>query len=223
VLQFTIDQAALPPSGDGLSVGVLRNGVPCGGCTGPAGHAVPNPCVAERTILGGDLHVLVLTSQASDWNLVVPLDGATTSTTVPGTTTTSTTLCTSGGCDDGDPCTDDPCVPAIGCVHSGPDGFEGIACRCATTPAVCSGQAVPAQVRQPFSAACTTLSKLAVRTGPPSKKGIRKAVTRLEAAARKASKASRGRRPKITPACSDGLRSLFGDVGSLAQGLIRRP
>ena len=48
---------------------MFRNGSPAGACTGPAGHAVPTPCVANRATLGnGNARITVLTVAASRWN-----------------------------------------------------------------------------------------------------------------------------------------------------------
>lgn len=40
-------------------------------CNGTAGTASPDPCVADRSVFGGDLQIIVLTSSASTWNLAV--------------------------------------------------------------------------------------------------------------------------------------------------------
>jgi hypothetical protein len=66
VLIFRADASLLPP--DFSTVDVFRNGVLVPDCTGPAGTADPNPCVASRTLLGnGDGELTILTTEASVW------------------------------------------------------------------------------------------------------------------------------------------------------------
>ncbi|WP_309233804.1 hypothetical protein [Conexibacter sp. W3-3-2] len=72
VIVFDLDASILPA--DGVSaVRVFRDGVEALNCTGPAGQAVPDPCVASRTtIAGGDGRIRVLSSHASIWSFGVP-------------------------------------------------------------------------------------------------------------------------------------------------------
>lgn len=73
VLTFVID-ASLLVGLDPQTVTVMRDGVPVEDCSGPDGHAVPDPCVDSRTVDGnGDLTLVVLTSQASLWSVVSPV------------------------------------------------------------------------------------------------------------------------------------------------------
>ena len=68
VLEFTIDSTLLVPFAPPAAYEVFRNGALVPDCSGPAGQAVPDPCVESRTSLGGgDLRIRVLTSQASQW------------------------------------------------------------------------------------------------------------------------------------------------------------
>jgi hypothetical protein len=86
VLTFLIDASLLPM--DPLLATLFRNGIVVGDCTGAAGVADPDPCVASRTVLpGGDLELVALTSQASWWGV-----GAAVAPTTTVTTTTSTTI-----------------------------------------------------------------------------------------------------------------------------------
>lgn len=66
VLTFVIDASLLPP--DPNLVEVTRNGVVVPDCSGAPGVAAPDPCLQSRTILGsGDLELVALSSQASEW------------------------------------------------------------------------------------------------------------------------------------------------------------
>ena len=73
VLVFRLDASQLPASPPPLQV--FRNGSQVPDCTGAAGVAQPDPCVASRAILGdGDLVITVLSSAASRWTFAMPLD-----------------------------------------------------------------------------------------------------------------------------------------------------
>jgi len=66
VLTFVIDVSLLPA--DPNLVEVTRNGVVVADCTGAPGVADPDPCLQSRIILGnGDLELVALSSQASEW------------------------------------------------------------------------------------------------------------------------------------------------------------
>jgi hypothetical protein len=68
-LVFEVAASALPAGTTASNLEVFRNGEAAPACTGPAGHAVPNPCVALRETLGnGNVRVTVLTVAASRWN-----------------------------------------------------------------------------------------------------------------------------------------------------------
>jgi hypothetical protein len=68
-LVFEVAASALPAGTTASNLEVFRNGEAAPACTGPAGHAVPNPCVALRETLGnGNVRITVLTVAASRWN-----------------------------------------------------------------------------------------------------------------------------------------------------------
>ena len=71
VLEFTLDASLLPPGSPPASAfEVFRDGELIEDCTGAAGVAAPDPCVAARTtVAGGDLLIRVLSSHASEWDL----------------------------------------------------------------------------------------------------------------------------------------------------------
>ena len=70
-LSFLIAASEIPAGTPASGLTVERNGVPAGNCTGPAGSAVPDPCVSSRsTLAGGDVEIDVLTTHCSTWNIV---------------------------------------------------------------------------------------------------------------------------------------------------------
>ncbi len=70
MLVFRIDASRIPPGEDETTISVFRNGVPVAECTGAG--AVPDPCIATRTLLGdGDVQLTVRTSAASLWNFAI--------------------------------------------------------------------------------------------------------------------------------------------------------
>ena len=72
-VMFLIDASVLPSSLDILTLEVYKNGVAMAECTGPAGAAVPDPCVSSREItVNEDASVTVLTSTLSDFNFAFP-------------------------------------------------------------------------------------------------------------------------------------------------------
>lgn len=78
-LRFLLDEVVLPAGATASTVDVFRNGVLVGDCTGPAGQAVPSPCVSSRGVAGDDLEIVVLTAAASAWNfgVTVPVNDTT--------------------------------------------------------------------------------------------------------------------------------------------------
>ena len=87
VLAFRVDASLVP---DGTAPGDLvpfRNGTAVPDCTGPAGTASPDPCLASAVLeTDGDVTLTVLTSAASLWNFGVS--------TVPPDTTPPTIILT---------------------------------------------------------------------------------------------------------------------------------
>jgi hypothetical protein len=69
-LVFELDASLIPPGTDPAELTLFRNDAPVGACTGPAGQAVPTPCLAARELLvNGNLRLTVFTVEASRWNL----------------------------------------------------------------------------------------------------------------------------------------------------------
>ncbi len=74
---FVLDATVMPLGLPAGSVNVTRNGALVADCSGPAGQAVPNPCIESRASLpGGDVEIAVLTSAASTWALLGPAHDA---------------------------------------------------------------------------------------------------------------------------------------------------
>jgi Tol biopolymer transport system component len=73
-LTFVVDASTIPPGYNGSTLEILRNGTPAGECPGATSisGASLDPCVVSRTVSDdGDVTIVVLTSQASAWNVVV--------------------------------------------------------------------------------------------------------------------------------------------------------
>jgi len=85
VLAFRLDGSLLPAGVAPADVAVFRDGVLVADCTGAG--AVPDPCIASRTMSGDDVVLVVRSSTASRWNL--GRQKTPTTTTVPPTRTTS--------------------------------------------------------------------------------------------------------------------------------------
>ncbi len=65
---FTLD-ASMTGGAPAATIAIFRNGLVVTDCTGPAGVASPDPCVAARTDVGnGDSSMGILTSAASVWS-----------------------------------------------------------------------------------------------------------------------------------------------------------
>ena len=73
VVVFLIDASLLPAGVTAANLEVFRNGALVPPCTGPAGQAVPTPCVSARQTAGTSARITVLTVAASAWALGVPL------------------------------------------------------------------------------------------------------------------------------------------------------
>ena len=66
---FTLEGSLLPAGQNKDTIVVFRNGVPVATCDeGTNGSASPDPCVAARTVVGGDIQLSIRSSAASSWN-----------------------------------------------------------------------------------------------------------------------------------------------------------
>jgi uncharacterized repeat protein (TIGR01451 family)/CSLREA domain-containing protein len=68
---FTIDGTQVPSGVDQTNIKLARDEgggpVDVPDCTGDPGTADPDPCISARAVVGGDIQLTVLTSQASKW------------------------------------------------------------------------------------------------------------------------------------------------------------
>ena len=67
---FRIDSSQIPSGEDEYTVQIFKDGLQVPPCTGPPGHASPDPCISNRDLLpDGDIQIAALASSASSWNL----------------------------------------------------------------------------------------------------------------------------------------------------------
>jgi cysteine-rich repeat protein len=67
-LSFQIDASVIPAGQSASSIEIRKDGAAVAACTGAAGVASPDPCVATRTTLpDGDVGLTILTTTLSDW------------------------------------------------------------------------------------------------------------------------------------------------------------
>ena len=100
VVVFRIDPSQIPAGTDVNSIVVLKDNVPVAACTGPVGQASPDPCVADRSVLGdGEVQITVRTSSASLWQFAV-------------------NTCGNGVLDSGEQCDDGNVIGGDGCDSS---------------------------------------------------------------------------------------------------------
>ncbi len=107
-------------------------------------------------------------------------------------------------CDDGDPCTDDACVPGAGCVSTPAPGLGSVTCTCArSAPAACAGEVLPGTIAARGQRVCDLLAR------PPTARRLRKVVHTLRATMRAVSTA---RRSGVSTACASALRQDLRDA-----------
>src|SRR5262249_60734783 len=91
-------------------------------------------------------------------------------TSTPQTTTpTAPSTCASdAACEDGDPCTDEVCVPGDGCVRRPATGVASVTCMCRRpAPVVCAGQRIPPAVDRRLARVCTSFHGAATKRTSP--------------------------------------------------------
>jgi cysteine-rich repeat protein len=72
IIAMTVHLSAVPAGVDPENLGVTRDGVAIAACTGIAGQASPDPCIASRSVGAQHVTITVATSHASQWTAVVP-------------------------------------------------------------------------------------------------------------------------------------------------------
>jgi cysteine-rich repeat protein len=76
-LSFQIDASVIPAGQGASSIEIRKDGAAVAACTGAAGVASPDPCVAIRTTLpDGDVGLTILTTTLSDWAFAGSVCGA---------------------------------------------------------------------------------------------------------------------------------------------------
>jgi hypothetical protein len=239
--------------GDACTPGVC---VPATGCAvgSPINCDDNNPCTADSCDPAtGCVHTAISTGCCQGGVVCPSADQctATSSCSTPNIPTTGT--CTAGPgltCDDGNPCTDDSCDAATGCVHTpvatGCCRGGGV-CPAATTTTnttpssttttqpcrtarctldgallspACAGQAIPTSVTKNLSNAETLIDQAATSPVKQARKLLKRAKKTLKRAAGKANRAARGKHPEISSACDNILQEA---VATVMAGLGMRP
>src|SRR5262249_50890753 len=127
-----------------------------------------------------------------------------TSTSRTSTTAPPTGGACAGGCDDGDPCTDDACLDGV-CRHTDVMGARHASCVCDRGPLPdCAGQAVSARFTSKVGKACSFLAS------GNAKKATRGAIRSWRAASKLLGKRAvvRG----LSSACVTALKASVGDA-----------
>jgi hypothetical protein len=120
--------------------------------------------------------------------------------------------CVQGGCDDGDPCTENACDPAKGCGYPAVAGLASASCVCKRAAVhECVGHKVPRSIRERTTTACKLVGR-AEKTHKPKK--ARHLVALAAQSWKKA--AAVLDRPKtqkaLPPECVKALRDSLGDA-----------
>jgi beta-propeller repeat-containing protein/slime mold repeat-containing protein len=189
----------------------------------------PNAAAGQMQLLmPADLpagwYELRLLSPDPEWHLPVPIarsqpiriDGALPPPSPPGAS------CDEGAasvCDDGDPCTDDTCVPGTGCVATPVAGFASVTCTCARGgPDACAGQALPGALGRRQGRACGLFGDAAGTNGKSSQRRLRKGAAMIGGSIGLVTKARK--HGKISDGCAAALETALRDVKVRAQGLL---
>ncbi len=92
--------------------------MPCGDVDGNGAVRATDALMVLRKAVGLPVQLVCPSCQGS--TTTIPAASTSTSSSTSTTTAPTTTVpaCTSGGCDDGNVCTDDSCDPRAGCVHT---------------------------------------------------------------------------------------------------------
>ena len=124
---------------------------------------------------------------------------------------------TAAACNDGDACTEDRCVAGVGCTAVQLGGIPGARCLCGVLPAACAGETPPTSVEKKSDKACAALEAAETLDGKPRRRRLNKAQRLFKQAAKKAARATRGKRPALTEACAAALAASFTEQRARAR------
>lgn len=118
-------------------------------------------------------------------------------------------------CDDGDPCFDDRCDPALGCLRTARLGFAAAVCAFerAVPPTACDGQPVPRRIGLLFAKAAARVARAESRTPAGARPLLAKARTLVRSARRLVDRAQRIEIGGISALCAATLRAVLDDAG----------
>jgi hypothetical protein len=113
-------------------------------------------------------------------------------------------------CDDGDPCTEDACVPGVGCVSTPVSGFDSVTCTCGRSiPAACADQVLPASIGARRQRACGLFAAAAgAARRPLVLRRLRRAVQTLNGSIHLVAR----RRRTVSAACAGVLKGELRDT-----------
>jgi hypothetical protein len=113
-------------------------------------------------------------------------------------------------CNDGDPCTEDACVPGVGCVSSPASGFASVTCTCGRgIPAACADQELPASIGGRRQRACGLFAAAAGTARRPLViRRLRRAVQTLNGSIHLVG----SRRRTVSAACAGALKGELRDA-----------
>lgn len=114
-------------------------------------------------------------------------------------------------CDDGDPCTEDACVPGVGCVSTPKSGVSGVICTCERSiPAACVDQVLPASIGGRRQRVCSLFATAAGTSRRPLVlRRLRKAVHTLNGSIHLVASV---RRRTVSAACAGALKEELRDA-----------
>jgi hypothetical protein len=130
----------------------------------------------------------------------------------------STCKVAGAACDDGDPCTDDVCVPGDGCVSTPASGFASVTCTCGrSAPAACLGQRVPEAIARRHARLCSGFADAATKRGVPLRR-LRRDLTTLKGSMGVVARARKKRR--ISNDCAAALLTEVHDAKQRAARVL---
>ena len=170
---------------------------------------------------------LRLLSPDPEWHLPVPIarsqpiriDGSTPPPPPPPPPPSTGASCgDTSACDDGDPCTDDACVPGVGCVSTPASGFASVTCTCGRgVPAACADQVLPVSIGGRRQRVCALFADAAgTDRRPLVVRRLRRAVQTLNGSMHLVG----SRRRTVSAACSAALKEELRDARDRTKRLL---